>query len=127
MARWLYDTSVVVALETSERISELPVGDYAVSVVTIGELQVGVHLASVEDLSLRLELIAEIEHSWNPLPVDVRVARRYASLVADCRRRAVRPRIGDTLIAATASVHGMGVVTRDQDFLQFEGLEVVVV
>jgi predicted nucleic acid-binding protein len=127
MARWLYDTSVVVALETSERMAAPPVGEYAVSVVTIGELQVGVHLASVADLSLRLELIAEIEHSWNPLPVDVRVVRRYASLIADCRRRGVRPRIGDTLIAATASVHGMGVVTRDQDFLQFEGLEVVVV
>lgn len=127
MAAWLYDTSVIVALETSERIGALPVGDYSVSVVTIGELEVGVHLASVDDLSLRLELIAEIEHSWNPIPVDVRVARRYASLVADCRRRGTRPTMGDGLIAATASVHGLGLVARDRDFLQFEGIDVVIV
>jgi predicted nucleic acid-binding protein len=127
MARWLYDTSVVIALETSERIADLPVGEYAVSVITIGELEVGVHLAKVDDLSLRLELIAEIEHSWNPLPVDVRVVRRYASLIAECRRRGVRPSMGDALIAATASVHGMGIVARDHDFLQFKGLEVVIV
>lgn len=127
MERWLYDTSVVVALETGDRIDRLPFGDYSVSVMTIGELEVGVHLASTSDLSRRLELIAEIEHAWDPIPVDIRVMRRYASMVADCRRRGMRPGVADSIIAATASVHGRGVVTRDKGFTRFEGIEVVVV
>lgn len=124
---WLYDTSVIVAMETGEAMGEFPMGDVAVSVMTIGELELGLHLAAASDLSLRIETIADVEHSWNPLPVDLRVMRRYATLVADCRRRGVRAGVADGLIAATASVHGYGVVTRDRDFTRFEGVEVVLV
>ncbi len=124
---WLYDTSVIVAMETGESMDEFPMGDVAVSVMTIGELELGLHRSAAQDLSLRIETIADVEHSWNPLPVDLRVIRRYATLVADCRRRGVRAGVADGIIAATASVHGYGVVTRDRDFTRFEGIEVVLV
>jgi predicted nucleic acid-binding protein len=125
--RWLYDTSALIAMETDEDLAQFPIGDGAVSVVTVGELQLGVQLASARDLSIRLELIAELEHSWNPIPVDLAVMRRYASIVADCRRRGIRPGVADSMIAATASLHGLGVVTRDRDFTRFAGIDVAVV
>lgn len=124
---WLYDTSVLIAMETGEPMSDFPHGDIAVSVMTIGELELGLHLAAAPDRSLRVETIAELEHEWNPLPVDLRVIRRYATIVADCRRRGVRAGVADAIIAATASVHGYGVVTRDRDFTRFEGIDVVIV
>jgi predicted nucleic acid-binding protein len=123
--RWLYDTSVIIAMERGEPMQSFPIGDYAVSVVTIGELQLGVHLARADVLSIRLEMIAELEHEWSPIPVDLRVMRRFASLVADCRSRDIRPGTTDAIIAATASVHGLGIVTSDRDFSKFSGIEVV--
>ncbi len=125
--RWIIDTSVIIAMEGDVDIAPFPVGEHTVSVVTIGELEVGVHLDVPGDISLRLEQIAEIEHSWNPIPVDIRVMRRYATMVASCRRRGVRPGMGNAIIAATASVHGYGIVTRDRDFSKFEGIDVVYV
>ena len=125
--RWILDTSVLIAMESDDDMAPFPVGEHTVSVVTIGELEVGLQLDSADDRSLRIEQIAEVEHSWNPIPVDIRVMRRYASMVASCRRRGVRPGMADAIIAATASVHGLGIVTRDRDFSQFEGIDVVVV
>ena len=125
--KWLYDTSVVIALESDDRLDDLPVGEFGVSVVTIGELTVGLHLARAADRGLRIELIAELEHSWNPVPIDVAVMRRYATYVAECRRRDLAVGMADALIAATASVHGYGVVSRDRDFTKFDGLRVALV
>lgn len=125
--RWLYDTSVFIALEDGERLGDLPVGDIAVSVMTLGELQVGLQLAGPEQLPHRLETVGEIEHAWTPIPADIAVMRRFASLVADCRRRGHRPHVADAIIAATASWHRLGIVTRDHDFKRFAGIEVVLV
>jgi predicted nucleic acid-binding protein len=127
VVRWILDTSVIIAMEGDDDIAPFPIGEHTVSVVTIGELAVGLHLDAPEDASFRIELIAEIEHTWNPIPVDIRIMRRFATMVASCRRRGIRPGMADAIIAATASVHGLGVVTCDRDFGRFEGIDVVYV
>jgi predicted nucleic acid-binding protein len=127
MTNWLYDTSIFVAMEDGRALGELPVGNVAVSVMTLGELQLGLQLAGRETLPHRLETIAEIEHAWTPLAADMPVVRRFATLVADARRSGFRPHVADAIIAATASWHGLGIVTQDRDFTRFAGLEVVLV
>lgn len=125
--RWLYDTSVFVGMESGRPMNPLPTGEIAVSVMTIGELQLAVQAASADDLSIRLETIAEAENLWTSLPADIKVMRRYASMVADCRRRGHRPRTADSIIAATASVHGLPLVTQDRGFERYAGIDLLLV
>ena len=124
MQRWIIDTSVIIATGGDGDIAPVPSGEHTVSVITIGELEVGLQLGAPVDSAPRLDHVAEIEHSWNPIPVDVRVMRRCATTVAPCRRRGIHPGTADAIIAATASVHGRGIVTRDRDVSQFEGIDV---
>jgi len=83
-------------------------------VITIEELEIGVLLAERRDpphgRMLRRWLEAQVLPAFGNrvLPIDVAVARRSASLhVPDPRP------VKDTLIAATALIHGMSVVTRN--------------
>lgn len=84
------------------------------SVVTIQELEIGVSLAERRDSGQGAVLRTWLEQYVIPafadriLPVDVRVARQSARLhVPDPHP------LRDGLIAATALVHGMTVVTRN--------------
>jgi predicted nucleic acid-binding protein len=113
----LLDTSVFIAREASRPLGELP-ERVAVSVVTIGELQLGV-LAAAEPgrRSRRADTLA-LARSADPIPISEAVLVSWARLVADCREaglhRAIR--LTDSLIAATAIEHGLPVVTQDDDF-----------
>src|SRR5690606_5675598 len=87
--------------------------DLFVSVITIMELELGVLSIERKDASQGAMLRAWLEQhvlpefSGRPLPVDTAVAQRCARLhIPD--KRGER----DALIAATALVHGMAVVTR---------------
>lgn len=127
MKRWLYDTSVFTALEDDRPLKDLPTGEIGVSVITLGELALGLHLLGPERLPHRVETIGEIEHSWSPIPVSAEIVRRFGSMVASARRAGIKPDVADAIIAATASFHGLAVVTQDRDFLKFDGLDVVMV
>jgi predicted nucleic acid-binding protein len=121
----LLDTSVFVASEQGRPLSALP-DEVAISVVTLAELHVGVLVASDHRIrAQRLRTLAEVERTFDPLPVDADVARRFAELVADSRRHGRRPKILDALIAGTALRHGLTVYTQDEDFGQFAGVKVV--
>lgn len=98
-----------------------------VSAITMHELEHGVLLLERSDPVQGALLREWLDHSVaaafenRVLPVDERIARRAAGLhVPDPAP------FRDALIAATALVHGMHVVTRDvKDFRRFEGLDVV--
>jgi toxin FitB len=109
--RGVLDTSVVIARE----VNDLP-EEAAISAATIAQLHVGVHLARTDrERHARVRRLAEVEASFDPLPIDASVARSYgmlAHLVVSAghqpRRRAM-----DLLIAATAHTHGVPLYTRD--------------
>jgi len=96
------------------------------SAISLHELEHGVLLAERRDPAqgalLRRWLDSSVAASFADriLPVDERVARRAAALhVPDPAP------FRDALIAATAQIHGMTVVTRNvSDFRRFAGLEV---
>ncbi len=117
MTSGLLDTSVFIAREVNRPLGPLP-ERVAVSVVTIGELELGV-LATVDEdvLARRADTLALARQS-DPIPVSEAVMTAWAQLVIDCRRAGVHRtvRLTDALIAATAVVHGLAVVTQDEDF-----------
>lgn len=103
------------------------VDETEVSVVTLAELTVGVLLATDEDRPRRLATLTAVESTWDLLPVNAEVARTFARIVADLRSRKRRVPVLYALVAATAVVEGIPVVTRDCDYEAIPGVEVIVV
>jgi predicted nucleic acid-binding protein len=126
--RALLDTSFFVAGETGRPRGE-PAGvdETEVSVVTVAELTVGVLLAGDEDRPRRLATLTAVESTWDLLPVTAEVARAFARIVADLRSRQRRVPVLDALVAATAVVEGIPVVTQDRDYEAIPGVDVIVV
>lgn len=125
--RGLLDTSVFIADEQRRVLAtdRLP-DEAAISVVTLAELELGVHLAGAEDIrALRLVTVGTLRATYVALPVDERVASAFAELVAAARRIGRRPKVQDAWIAATARAHSVAVYTQDGDFDGLPGVEVV--
>jgi len=125
--RALLDTSFFVAAESGRPVRQVPedVDETEVSVVTVAELTLGVLLARDEDRPVRLGTLAAVETTWDPLGIDVEVAREFARITAELRRRGRRAPILDVLLAATAITEGIPVVTQDRDYGAIAGLRVI--
>ena len=93
--------------------------------VTVAELRIGVLVARKPSVrAQRMRTLAEVE-ALDALPVDDDVAREFAEIVAEARHRRRRPKILDSLIAATARALDVPVYTQDADFDDIPGLRVV--
>jgi toxin FitB len=103
----LIDTSVLVA---ARQVAE-PVANWAVSVVSVGELEAGVLVARDERTrARRLALLIAVLAEAPALPIDRQVAARYGELRASAGRRPSN----DLWIAATALAHDLTLVTADE-------------
>ena len=116
--RGLLDTSVFIADEQARPLDAQKLPDEAaISVITLAELELGVHLAPSESVrGRRLRTLQAIQATYVALPVDAAVASAFAELVATARRSGRRPKVQDTWIAATARAHAVPVFTQDHDF-----------
>lgn len=126
VSRGLLDTSVFIASEQGRPLAadRLP-DEAAISIVTVAELELGIHMASSDAVrARRLGTLRALQENHAPLPIDEPVASAFAELVASARRAGHRPKVQDAWIAATARAHGVPVFTQDEDF---DGLDVVVV
>lgn len=121
MRRVLLDTSAYSALVRGHAGVQQALGEadeVALSVVVLGELRAGFlgggRAASNEKVLRRfLE-----EPRVQVLDVDEETASRYAVIRDDLRRRGTPVPVNDVWIAATASQHGLRVLTTDRDFQQ---------
>ena len=117
MTSGLLDTSVFIARESGRALGELP-DRVAISVVTLGELELGVLAAVADEARARRADTLALARTADPIPITEAVMSAWARLVADARAAGVSRlvRLTDALIAATAVVHGLPVVTQDDDF-----------
>jgi len=94
--------------------------DLHLSAVTLGELQAGVEITREQDLEKASEIelwIDQVARTWNVLPLDGQIFRVWAKLM----HRRSDDLMADALIAATAMVHHLVVVTRNvRDFAPLE-------
>lgn len=95
------------------------------SVITVGELRLGV-LAATDGptRARRLETLSRAE-ALEPLPVDAAVAHAWAALRLALRDESRRMPLNDSWIAATAIANRIPVVSQDEDYDQAPGLEVI--
>lgn len=116
---YLLDTNIVSELRRPRPhravlgwIADVPPDQLYLSVVTIGEIQAGIELTREQDAAKAEEL----EHwldlalaSYNVLPMDAAAFREWARLM----HRRSNTLSEDAMIAATAKVHNLTVVTRN--------------
>jgi toxin FitB len=123
---YLLDTNVISELRRSRPdrsvlswISEVASEELFIAAVTFGELQAGVELTRQQDAPKATaieEWIDEIAASYAVIPMDEVIFRRWARLM----HRRSDHLIEDAMIAATALVRDMTVVTRNvRDFELF--------
>jgi predicted nucleic acid-binding protein len=114
----LLDTSVFIATEDGRDLArDLLPDETAISVVTLAELALGVHVAGSERIrARRLRTLRAATATYAALAVDEKVASAFAELVAIARRAGRRPKVQDAWIAATARAHGVAVYSQDSDF-----------
>lgn len=103
----LIDTSVLVSARKIGGLTD----EWAVSVVTVGELEAGILIArDHSSRARRLALLAAVLAEAPVLPIDRHVAARYGELCAVTGRQ---PSNG-LWIAATALAHDLILVTADE-------------
>lgn len=115
----LLDTSVFIARESGRPIAKLP-ERVALSVITIGELQLGVLTAGDPVTRSRRADTLALARAADPIPISEAVMVSWARLIVDCRATGVHRavKLTDALIAATAIEHQLPIVTQDADFDQ---------
>ena len=123
----LLDTSILIGVETARlRPDELPVRGL-ISVMTLEELYLGVLRSDPAAAAQRRRTYEHAASGFEVLPVDVAVARTCAEIRAEGRRRRVRYAPLDSLIGATARVHGLPLLTQDEGMVGMLGVDVRVV
>lgn len=122
---YLLDTNIVSELRRSRPhgavlawLRGVPDSNVHLSAVTIGELQAGIEITREQDIGKAAEIEAwldRVAETYNVLPMDARTFRRWARLM----HRQSDQLIEDAMIAATADVHDLIVVSRNvRDFEQ---------
>ncbi|MCA9561128.1 MAG: type II toxin-antitoxin system VapC family toxin [Myxococcales bacterium] len=129
---YLVDTDVLSAARRLDRSPAVrawferhAAADLYLSAITIGEIERGVEGQQRLDAPFAAQLEAWLEkllqaYGDRVLPVDAPVARAWGRLT-----RALGHSSADLLIAATAQVHGLAVVTRNLRHFEPTGVPVV--
>ena len=129
---YLLDTDVISELRRRRRnrnivawISNVSAADLFLSVVTIGEIELGIARQRVRNPSFAKDLADWLEvtlraYEERILPLTVGIARRWGRLAAQLGNKQL-----DLAIAATALEHGLTVVTRNISDFEPTGVTVL--
>lgn len=126
MRRALADTSVFIGLEAArfdpEQFADF---EWGVSVITLGELRLGVLQARDPEAAARRLSTYQLAQQFEPLEIDEAVSEAWALLISRLRTEGRKAPINDSWIAATAISHGVPLVTQDTDYDAMPGIEVL--
>lgn len=133
--RVLVDTCVISEVRhpngdrrVKDTVAALDPADVFFSVITIGELATGIErLAAGPRRDALAGWLAGLEEGFGDriLPIDTMVAQRWGELTAQCRATGTALPVSDGLIAATASVHRLAVMTRNEKDFAATGIRIV--
>lgn len=128
---YLLDTNVVSELRRPKPhkavlnwIADVPADQLFLSAVTVGEIQAGIEITREQDPAKAEELeqwLKQVVVSYGVLPMDAAAFREWARL----KHRKSETLIENAMIAATASVHQLTVVTRNIGDFEALGLGVI--
>ena len=128
---YLLDTNVVSELRKRkphqgvvEWIQRAAEESLFLSVVSVGEIQAGIEIMREQDPQKAAEIeawLVDVAQTYNIIPADALIFRRWAQLM----HRRSDHHLEDALIAATALVRGMTVVTRNVDDFEPFGVRIV--
>ena len=124
---FLLDTNIVSELRKSRPstqvvkwLTEVPDAELHLSAVTIGEIQAGIELTRAQDRGKAEQLEAwaeQVAATYNMLAMDAACFRQWAKFMHGQSDTVSE----DAMIAATARVHELTVVTRNvRDFARFD-------
>ena len=127
MKNFLLDTNVISELRKPKPhggvkawFDRLQLNQIFLSAVTLGELQGGVEITRLQDLTKAQEIetwIDALSHTVSILEMDAVCFREWARLMIG-KSRGISE---DGMIAATARIHNLTVATRNEnDFRQFD-------
>jgi tRNA(fMet)-specific endonuclease VapC len=123
--KWLLDTNVLIHAQRGDpaavrrRLTARSPADLVLSVVTIAELWYGALRSA--DPALKRSLWSRAVEPYEVLPFDRAAAEAHADLRHNLRHAPIGER--DLLIAATALVHGLAVVSSNRsEFSRVPGL-----
>ena len=123
---FLIDTNVISELKRKRPhgavlawLKSVPASELRISAMTIGEIQAGVEITREQNVAKAREIEAWLEQiigSYQVLAIDSSVMRMWARLMHNKSSDLYE----DGIIAATALVHGLTIVTRNtRDFKGF--------
>jgi toxin FitB len=113
--RAIVDTSVLISDDPG-----LAPEEASISVVSLAELHFGLLLArDPSERARRLRRLGFVEAEFDPIPIDAEIAREWGVLASLSVARGLQPRrrAMDLLIAATARVLDVPLITLDQDLV----------
>ena len=121
----LADTSLFIALEQGRPLGASIPARIAVSVITVGELRLG--LLTARDGTTRARRLATLlmAERLRPLTVDSQVAHVWAVLRLELRDQGKGMPLNDSWIAATAIAADIPVISQDDDYNGTPGLQVI--
>lgn len=100
---------------------------FFLSVITLGELQKGISKLKVTDERRAAKVFEHIHGSVIPtyrdriLPVDLEIGLKWGEIAGDLAAKGETVPVADGLLAATAIIHGLTVVTRNEkDFRRLD-------
>jgi toxin FitB len=123
---YLLDTNVVSELRKPKPhgavvqwLEDVADAELHISAVTIGEIQAGIEVTREQDEQKAADLeqwLGQVSATFNVVPMDAMAFREWARLM----HRASNTLYEDAMLAATARVHKLTVVTRNvTDFKHF--------